>query len=98
MFIPIVLLTGRYDTCLFPLVFLTGRYDTCLFPFSLYTICHIVRAERNSKMKKEIGQVQEKKRKEIVTTIYYHLNHCLCHNISIFIVRSTTFLQKNNDI
>jgi hypothetical protein len=32
MFIPIVFLIGRYDTCLFPLFFLTGRYDTCLFP------------------------------------------------------------------
>ena len=50
-------------------------------------------------MKNEIGQVQEtkrkeKKRKEIVTTIYYHLNHCLCHNISISVVRSATFFAK----
>ena len=50
-------------------------------------------------MKKEIGKLQEKKRKEIVTTIYHHLNHCLCHNISISIVRSATFFaKKNNDI
>jgi hypothetical protein len=67
-----------------------------LLPFTAKQKTKIKRYD--PKMKKEIGQVQEKKRKETVTTIYYHLNHCLCHNISIFIVRSTTYLQKNNDI
>jgi hypothetical protein len=37
MFIPIVFLAGKYDTCLFPLFFLTGRYDTYLFPLFFLT-------------------------------------------------------------
>jgi hypothetical protein len=30
-------------------------------------------------MKKEIGQVQEKKRKEIIATIYYQMGINMCH-------------------
>jgi hypothetical protein len=68
-----------------------------LLPFTAKQKTKIKRYD--PKMKKEIGQVQEKKRKEIFTTIYYHLNHCLCHNISIYIVRSATFFaKKTNDI
>jgi hypothetical protein len=32
---------------------------------------------KNKNEKKKLDKY--KKRKEIVTTIYYHLNHCLCH-------------------
>ena len=67
-----------------------------LLPFTAKQKTKIKRYD--PKMKKEIGQVQEKKRKEIVTTIYYHLNHCLCHNISISIVRSATFFCKKTMI